>query len=38
VCGAGTVLGLLPGRFEEVESGACPNCLSLSMRGHRAAG
>ena len=38
VCGAGNVLGLVPGRFDEVESGACPACLALSVPGQRAAG
>jgi hypothetical protein len=38
VCGAGIVLGLVPGRFDEVEEGACPSCLALAMPGQRQAG
>ena len=37
-CGAGIVLGLVPGRFDEVETGACPACLALSVPGQREAG
>jgi len=38
VCGAGLVLGLLPVRFDEVESEVCPSCLALSAPGQREAG
>jgi len=38
VCGAGTVLGLVPGRFDEVEEDTCPSCLALAVPGQHEAG
>ena len=38
VCGAGLILGLVPGRFDEVEEMACPHCLALAVPNQRAAG
>jgi hypothetical protein len=38
VCGAGPVLGLLPGRFDEVEENVCADCLTLAAASQRQAG
>lgn len=38
ICGAGPLLGLVPGRFDDVTEGACPACLALAVPGQRAAG
>jgi hypothetical protein len=38
ICGAGIVLGLVPGRFDQVTEDVCPSCLALAMPGQRAAG
>ena len=31
ICGAGPILGLVPGRFDEVEEEVCPGCLALAV-------
>ena len=33
VCGAGTVLGLVPGKFADVAEGMCSDCLALALPG-----
>ena len=38
ICGAGLILGLVPGRFDEVTEDACPACLALSVPDQREAG
>ena len=38
ICGAGLILGLVPGRFDEVTEGACPACLAVALPDQRAAG
>jgi hypothetical protein len=39
VCGAGpVVLGLVPGRFDEITEGACPTCLALALPEQREVG
>jgi hypothetical protein len=38
VCGAGPILGLVPGRFDEVHEEACPDCLALAVPNQREAG
>lgn len=38
LCGAGSILGLVPGRFDEVEDDVCPNCLALAVPNQREAG
>jgi hypothetical protein len=38
ICGAGVVLGLVPGRFDEVTEGVCPSCLALALPDQREAG
>ncbi|HET6818381.1 MAG TPA: hypothetical protein VFH66_14230 [Mycobacteriales bacterium] len=31
ICGAGPVLGLVPGRFDDVDDELCPSCLALAV-------
>ena len=38
VCGAGPILGLVPGKFDEVEEDVCTACLALAVPGQREAG
>jgi hypothetical protein len=38
VCGAGPILGLVPGRFDEVAEDVCPSCLALAVPNQREAG
>ncbi len=38
ICGAGPILGLIPGRFDEVEEEVCPSCVALAESGQREAG
>jgi hypothetical protein len=38
VCGAGPILGLVPGKFDEVDEHACPSCLALAVPNQREAG
>jgi hypothetical protein len=38
ICGAGPILGLVPGKFDEVQDDVCPDCLALAVPDQRAAG
>ena len=38
VCGAGPILGLVPGKFDEVAEDVCPDCLALSVPSQRDVG
>ncbi|HET7312231.1 MAG TPA: hypothetical protein VFJ17_13000 [Mycobacteriales bacterium] len=31
ICGAGPILGLVPGRFDDVAEDQCPSCLALAV-------
>ena len=38
ICGAGPILGLVPGRFDDVDEGVCESCLALAVPDQREAG